>query len=404
MKWQLTPIALSLLLLAGCGESGSSEAGPDYGSGGGSNPPPTPTPGEFDQAELVANLVDNVITPTFTSAQQLAAELTPSLAQYCQALSSGGDASAAGGDAQQTWLALMAQWQQAELMQIGPLGSEATLRNRIYSYPVVNRCAVDQDVAFFEAGNINGNPYDITVRTDTRKGLDALEHLLFAPDADHRCPDNLAPAGWNARPEAERWLARCQFAEAVAADLEANLALLQQQWASYAEQLKSAGEPGSEFSDVHQAVNAISDGLFYLDGLTKDAKLGVPLQGFAGACLDEECLSTLESGFSASSIDNVVNNLVAFKSLFEGLEGAGFDDYLNDVGNPELAQRMVADLDAVIVDGTTYPGPLSQVLTEDPERVAQTQAGVKTVTDQLKVDFISSLALELPPTAAGDND
>ena len=45
------------------------------------------------------------------------------------------------------------------------------LRNRIYSWPNVSTCAVDQDIVRAEDAN-----YDIASRTASRKGLDALEY------------------------------------------------------------------------------------------------------------------------------------------------------------------------------------------------------------------------------------
>ena len=47
---------------------------------------------------------------------------------------------------------------------------------------------------------------------------------------------------------------------------------------------------------------------------------------------------------------------------------------------------------------------LAVALENTPEQVEQIHTDVKDITDQLKTDFITSLALELPATSAGDND
>ncbi|WP_298444685.1 imelysin family protein [uncultured Ferrimonas sp.] len=403
MKTQ-TSLAVAVLgatLLSGCGESSSSSAGPDFGGGNnGGTPPPTT---EFNQAQLVANLADNVISPVFASAATAATELNGALGGYCAALQSGTDVAAAAQLAQTQWLATMAWWQQAELMQLGPLHRDTGLRNKIYSWPVVNRCAVDQEVVLFESGQINGQPYDISSRTDPRKGLDALEYLLFAPSLDHRCPASVAPANWNSRSDDDRRLARCQFAAAAAADLVTNLNSLNSQWQSFSVDLKNAGQPGSSYGDIHDAVNDLSDGLFYLDSISKDAKLNFPLQTYANNC-DADCANALESGLSGSSLANVGNNLTAFRALFAGHDGIGFDDYLIEVGSNELAQQMLANLDTAIASQTELGASLVQQLQQTPAQVQQLHDQTKAVTDQLKVDFINSLALDLPPTSAGDND
>ncbi|WP_246814712.1 imelysin family protein [Ferrimonas balearica] len=411
LPWHRTALAAALTLaLAACGESNSASPGPDYGGGNGDNGGVTPPPtDQFDQAALVANLADNVIAPTFADFAQRSAALNTAIGAYCDELEGSGDTTAARSDAQAGWRDAMATWQFAELMQVGPLrDNNSNLRNKIYSWPVVSQCAVDQDVAYFEAGNINGTPYDITLRTETRKGLDALEYLLFNDNLDHRCSATTAPAGWNERPDAERALARCAFAEAVAGDLTNNANTLVAAWGDYAPQLKAAGQPGSDWADIHEAVNDLSDALFYLDSVTKDRKLDAPYQQFAGSCNSTECDAALESALSSHSIENVSANLKALKALFSGdlneATGTGFDDYLNEVGSGELANRMASDIEGAIATSEGYSQSLAQTLNDDPDHVQQTHADIKAVTDQMKVDFISALALDLPATSAGDND
>ncbi|MBY6186681.1 imelysin family protein [Marinobacter hydrocarbonoclasticus] len=402
-----TALAVSLAL-SGCGESTSASPGPDYNGGNGGGGPTLPD--TFDQAALVANLADNVIAPTYAEFAERAVRLNESVSGYCTALTSAGDADGTRNDAQQAWRDTMVVWQQAEVMQVGPLkANNSNLRNKIHSWPVVNRCAVDQDVGYFEAGNINGAPYDIVLRTETRKGLDALEYLLFSANLDHSCSsDATAPAGWNSRPDDERILARCQFAAEVARDLNSNANTLVTEWAAFAPLLKAAGQPGSDFADIHDAVNDLSDAMFYIDSVTKDGKLDTPLQQFAGACNGPDCDAVLESPLSRHSIENIEANLRALKAMFDGQgsneTGTGFDDYLIDVGSTDLANQMASDIDTAIATSAGYSASLAETLNDNPDQVQQTHAEIKAITDQMKVDFISALALELPSTSAGDND
>ena len=77
-------VAATVLTLSGCGESSSSSTGSDFQSSD-SGQTTTPAVTEFDEAQLVANLVDNVITPTFVLFNQQAQTQTQAVANYCQA-------------------------------------------------------------------------------------------------------------------------------------------------------------------------------------------------------------------------------------------------------------------------------------------------------------------------------
>ncbi|NKF49326.1 imelysin family protein [Shewanella sp. WXL01] len=401
-------LAMTAALASGCGESTSSEVGPDYGNGG-------DTTGDFDQAALVANIVDGVITPTFEQFAQVSSTQQQQLSAMCSAESAfqqgNVDQNAydqAVASAKQSWRDAMTQWQRVELMQIGPLlANDGALRNKIYSWPVKSSCGVDLDVVSFEKGDINGVAYDIATRTPARKGMLALEHLLFSQSLEHTCTGSVVPDGWDNRTDDSRRIARCEFAVEVATDINNNASELVSEWTAadgYAAKLKQAGTAGSEFETVHAAVNKLSDALFYIDSVTKDAKLATPLGQFANSCGTSVCVEDVESPIAMHSIENIVSNLQALKALYQGDEGIGFDDYLIDEDAQETADKITTAIDAAIADASAYQASLSQTLTDNEQQVITTHGEVKAVTDQLKSDFINTLALELPQTSAGDND
>lgn len=418
---QLSMLAISIAVLAsGCGESSSNQAGSDYDlgqSGGDDNSGGTPNiGGSFNQTELITHLANNIMAPTFELFATQAKSQQTAVVDYCaiqaSASSTEAEVSQAKSDAQQAWRNTMNVWQQAEVMQIGPLlENNSALRNKIYSWPVVNACAVDQDVVYFANGNINGSPYDITKRTEPRRGLDALEYLLFNENLAHSCSSTTAPSGWDNLTPNQQKIARCNFAIEVANDVSNNGAELVSQWNGangYAQTLINAGNSDSEFATVHEAINRISDALFYIDSITKDNKLAKPLGFFANSCGAQACPDDVESPYSQNSLANIENNLAALQKLFSGdVSGnthIGFDDYLTDVGDSDTATKMAADIITAIAASKNYQQSLTQALANDADRVEQTHADIKNVTDQLKTDFIKSLALELPKTSAGDND
>ena len=125
-------------------------------------------------------------------------------------------------DAQDAFVQAMLQWQELEVLQVGPaaaVGSPAGgegLRDRIYSWPTVDPCAVDSFL-------VSGEPSDRLFFADAlvdEYGLDALEHLLFSgPEA--ACGD------WGVLSTAEVDARRLVHARLLAADVaEAADALL----------------------------------------------------------------------------------------------------------------------------------------------------------------------------------
>lgn len=416
--WQLSLVTLAVVLgVAACGESTSSKAGPDFESSTptDNNSGNTGTDDGFNQSSLIASIVDNVITPTY---QQF---LTDSQAQiskveeYCTQEKAQSDTVVeTKQSAQQAWRDAMTTWQQAEVMQLGPLSANSSsLRNKIYSWPVVNRCAVDQDVVIFESGTSNGEPYDISKRTEPRRGMDALEYLLFNDNLATSCTNSLvAPTGWDNRTPESQKIARCEFAIEVAKDIANSAQTLVTEWTKsdgFADKLKAAGEADSEYADVHDAVNVISDAMFYIDSVTKDNKLGKTLGLSANVCGAQACPEQVESPYSQHSIENIAANLVALQKLFNGDDGTGeaqvgFDDYLKDVGDEDTATQLAADIINAISTSKAYTQSLAETLANNPDTATQSHADVKKVTDNLKTDFIKSLALELPKTSAGDND
>ncbi|MDO6445885.1 imelysin family protein [Colwellia sp. 1_MG-2023] len=402
------------LLVSACGESTSSSSGPDFGT----TPVPTPTPNpdtNFNQQALLENITDNVITPVFEQFSILAAEQVPALTAYCQmetAAATGNatseQVSASRDTAKVAWKNAMNVWQQAEVMKVGPLAdNNGLLRDKIYSWPVVNSCSVDFEVVNFKAGVVNGQPYNIANRTPSRRGLAAIEYLLFNEQLNHSCTTSTQPENWNNQTDEYRKIARCEFAVEAAHDVNNSAQELIAVWSGsdgFANKLKAAGSNGNQFSTELEAINRISDGMFYLDTFTKDAKLATPLGLQANSCGAQACPEDVESEYSQHSINNIENNLQAFQKLLTGDEGIGFIDYLIDVGDQDTADAMSSGVQLAIDGVQSYQNTLAETLVNNEAQVTQTHTDVKAVTDKLKIDFITSLSLELPVTSAGDND
>ena len=391
-------------------ESGS---GGDTSGSGGSNEDGT----GFDGQAMLENLSTNVMTPTFERFQTASADLAGSVEQYCTALDGADNANAPAvrSAAQDAWKKAMRHWQHAEVMQVGPLAENSgALRDTIYSWPFTNTCAVDQEVINAEA-NAEAADYSIADRTVERRGLDALEYLLFTEDLDHTCAPNIeATQGWNDRPNAQRREVRCAFASAVARDLRDQADTLQREWEAFAaDELTNPGGSDSRFNSASEAINAVSDALFYVEDKTKDVKLQKPLGiRTRNSCDGATCPADVESPHSRTSKANLRYNFLAFQELFLGNEpGAidapqlGFDDFLDQSEeNVSAGMRDAIDAAVLSVSEPNFPGTLYDALTENRQLVQSAQDAAKQVTDQLKADFVEVLGLEIPTSAAGDGD
>jgi predicted lipoprotein len=309
------------------------------------------------------------------------------------------------------WLEAMALWQQAEVIRVGPAGpttlpSGEGTRDLIYSWPLVSRCLVEQGIVAQKYASPN---FAQTALVNTR-GLAAAEYLLFYTGNDNACSSSAsinAQGTWAAL-GAELPVRKRAYASVVATDVAGQAAALSAAWSDgFATTLSTAGASGSPFDSDQAAMNAVSDGMFYLENEVKDLKLGLVLGKIEG-CETPTCPEDVESQYARVARDHVKNNLVGFRRVFEGCDEAadtGFDDLLRSAGAGDLADRMSADIAAAIAvaDGLSS-SDLVALVGSDPTAVDALHVAVKRVTDALKTDFVTILDLELPKSVEGDND
>lgn len=307
---------------------------------------------------------------------------------------------------QAAWRAAIGLWQQAELLRVGPAGpvslpSGQALRDEIYSWPLVNRCLVEQTLV---SQTYQGAAFPSTSLVNQR-GLWALEYLAFQGPGPNACSPSAsinATGAWAALDVGELALRKAAYGHVVAADVAARVSAVRAGWdGGFTAALGSA----SGFASDQMALNALSDGLFYVDLQVKDGKLGKPLG--LNDCAAARCPEAVESAFAGAARDHVRNNLVGFRRVFAGCDAhpVAFDDLLVEMGAGELAGRVVADVDAAIAlaDGLADPTFLVDLAGDAAELVALREA-VRKVGLALKTEVVTILDLELPKQLEGDND
>lgn len=312
-------------------------------------------------------------------------------------------------DAQLQWANTMAAWQVLEVMQLGPSGSSLSaiagedLRDEIYSWPTINPCLIDQETVY---SDWDSDSY-FSENLVNAYGMDALEHLMFS-GLDNTCPGQVdinSEGSWDALGDDGVWSNRAAFATALTAQISVQTDDLIQRWSADGEdfsgQLALTSE--SPYASEQEALNAIYDALFYLETVTKDRKLGVPL-GYHPDCGESLCADEVENLTSGVGGQSIAANLEGFELLFTGGDGVGFDDLLVELGHGDLAEQVTADLQAAHALAIAIDTPLDEMVTDSTADVEALYAAVKSVTDLLKGDLATILALTIPSEAAGDND
>lgn len=408
----MTPVrsVRSLLLL---GATATVVAGGIVACSGG-NGPGGPTD-SFDRRAMLTTIGLDVILPTYERFRDSAEVLKDATAAHRLAVgSSAGTATL--GTARTAWIAAADVWQEAELFQVGPAGSPTMtiqgqdLRDEIYSWPTVNTCRVDQEIVeqqYGDAGFFDAELVNVY-------GLDALEYLLFVTAPNNTCPSqvNINQDGtWAALSATELAQRRADYADAVAGHVLATAQALVDAWGpgggGFLSTFSSAGESGSEYARAQDAVNELFAAIYYLDLETKDMKLAEPA-GISVDCPTATCPERVESRWAGRSKEHILANLRAFQRVFQGGDtvtpGIGFDDFLSELGAPDVTADMLARIDAAIAAVEAIPGPLEDAVASDLASVEAAHAAVKAVTDVLKTQMVSILNLKIPDEGAGDND
>lgn len=393
---------------AGHGSSAGVDGGMggDSGSHGDDTDPPWATP-DFTKRGLLEH--------SATCARlQLEAFLPLAEALEDAATTHSAQRSAASLDAARTaFKAAYLAWQRAEAFRVGPASADVaaggqSLRDQIYPYPLINRCAIDANTVSksYASGSIDS-------LSTSQRGLGAIEYLLFQSDTSNACA-SASPINdggqWAQLGASEVAARRADYATRAAHDVVLRARALVEAWGpdggDFYTQLVSAGDGSAVFKTEHAALNALNEALYYIEIEVKDFKIGQPA-GVSTPC-GASCGNLVEARFSRSSIEALRANVEGVRKLFEGCgpsySGLGFDDFLIEVeGDDALARSMIDGL-ARVQSALLAIDSLEDAVAARPSEVQSLYATVKAFTDQLKSDFITVLNLSPPPLAGGDND
>jgi predicted lipoprotein len=424
-------LAISLFALTACGgSSGSSTTNNEKdneASGGNKVSELSEIPGsictgvksaEFNCAAMLTSVLNNAVIPTVDDLAVKLTALDTEVTQYCASIDQAEEASQLSS-AQSLWKQTMTVWQQLEVMQFGKIAEQ---RDNFYSWPLNDECKVDVDVVLGQADD-----YDITNRTAPRRGLDALEYLLFDNDIINdklhvRC--QTVGAGkitnvpglleWDDLTLVEQKTQRCKQSNNITRHLITRAEMLKQSI--------TTGVFDESINTYQDAADSISDALFYIDKNTKDVKANKALPASPSGSFNT---GHLESQYAQVSLSNIQNNLLGAKLLMTANDNLGFHDFLVAAGQEDLANVMVSNLDLAIAASSEgeITEPLMSIIgtasLEQRESCINAVAGdasllgkvcalgtpvVQAFTSDLKDQFVLTLNFTVPSNAEGDND
>ncbi len=376
--------------------------------GGAQAPDPS---GEVEVEDVLARLANDLVLPTFLRFAELSASLETATDEWAAAPMDG----ALRESARSAWVDAVFTWQHAELMQLGPAGASGKrlagddLRDRIYSWPSTRTCRIDQTLLsaeFREPDWSDGALFEV-------QGLDALEYLLYAEQAENSCSPavriNREGLWGNEFTDIPSLTARrAEFAAVVAGGVRVAADELVMAFSADGGNFVNALAAGTApYTGPANALNEVYAALFYLDKVIKDAKLGRPL-GIAEGCDEERCPEAFESQHSGRGAAHLLANLESFEAMFfgnvDGVEGLGFDDLLTARDGAAVATRLAANIAAARMALELLGDDLAGALDSTPERVEAAHVAIKTVSDDFKGEVVTILDLEVPREGSGDSD
>ena len=300
--------------------------------------------------------------------------------------------------AQQQWVRTTQQWQTLEVLQIANLGSSlsvvggADIRDRIYSWPTTSPCRMDQltvtrsfqQAEFFEPG-------DVSVL-----GLDAVEYLLFA-DFETECPNQVSPVSdgvWAGFTESELRTRRSEFAAILVDELRTVTDEAIDFW--------QGGFPYDLYDEDVDGLNAVFDGMLYVESMLKERKLAYPM-GYTTACT-VDCWQEAEAIFSGQSLTWISANLDGLSQLLNPTEEIAFSMILSSIAEEDLAIQLEETLAIAEGQVQSMDEAFPIAIQENAPSLMEFYSTVSQLTELLKWNVSAVLQLEVPQSAAGDND
>lgn len=302
-----------------------------------SNPPAE----TFDREGMLRAMVDVVIIPSFQASVDSATALHTSVGALCTTPDT-----AALTAAQDAWRTARRDWKRTLAFQFGPV-EELLAGSAVDTWPTA--------FIFLEGGISGATVIDeafVHGRSESQRGLPALEYLLFGTARDNAAAlERLAPAGTPGP--------RCQYLVAAASELTTNLQAVVDAWRNqYREEFTSAGKGSATYPTVKAAVDQVVNQLVVASEAIAGARLAQPL-GLRATGAPEPTL--VESPFSDNAAADMLDILQGMENLHRCRLGSedslGLDDFLRST-SAETDASVLQEIEELRAGLQSIPAPL----------------------------------------------
>jgi hypothetical protein len=337
----------------------------------------------FDRATLLNDVAVNVMRPAYAALADGTTSLEAAAVQFNTApdLSNLENLRAA-------WNSAMDAWQDCEAFKLGPQYTNS-LNSQIANWPE-NQGLIENEISGagpVDAGYINGTG-------STRKGLSAIEYLIYGQNSD------LATvlAALTTGPNAER---RRTYIASCCTDVRVRSHAVHDAWRPDAGNYEAQFIAGTQ-SDISGSLNVLVNAWIEHIEWVRREKVQIPAGIETGSAADP---AKVESPHSERSFANIHHNVVQWQRIFSSANGLGLDDNLDAVGatwqGQNLAQKIRDELALAIAQCDAFTVPLSEAVLTQPVAVNELYLTLKRLTVLTKVDLASNLGVII---TISDND
>jgi uncharacterized protein len=366
-----------------------------------------------NEEKMLTTIGTNVIAKNVAKFSALSQLLNDDIEQYCNQQTATSLVAA-----QNQWAKTMLAYHLIDAAAFGPIQENQEAAN-IYSWPSLNTCGIDVEVANLALTGTSGKNL-----TANRKGLGALEYLLFNTDFASRCNlvGNPQVKIWQERSLAQKTADRCQFARVLAQDVAAKAVSLDSAWSPEQGDFTQKLINGSKYSSAKTAITDLTTSLSSLEKL-KEVRLGAPI-GLSPSCLseDQKCPELIEHPWSHIGLQAIVAQLQGFRLIFLGgnsAEDFGYDDYMAYKGIGDVAEELQARLEKAISEAEALAASGSmqdQVAAMIPARCGATTETsnleplcglyleIQQVSILFRTNVLTMLSIENHVLTPGDSD
>jgi len=334
--------------------------------------------GEVDRREMLREIGENVVVPTYRDFEARAGELADAAVAFCDAPSAD-----RLGAAQRAWWEAHGVLRRGSAFAFGP-HSDAPLRvgPKVDFWPVR-----EDDVEEVLAGTGAIDPEALGA---SRKGLPVVEYLLYDAEGGDT-------AVMTAFDDPDGGARRCDYLTVLTADVVEQARTLADAWdpahGDYLSELVDAGRDSESFDSLHAAVSEVVNRMLFAVENVIVLKLGKPDGDPTGG---EPMPDLVESRYSDRSLEDMLDDLGSVHAVYTGsygdVDGMGVDEYLR-ARSPRLDAAVLDHIELATRSISEIPEPLRTAVVEDRAAVQRAKSNARALHFLLGVDVANAMAV-----------